>query len=100
MKDVLAAAQPDPYVLGRVARLALQVGTELVFSPVYHPASNGYIERFHQEYDLHVWEDTYLANQAQVSQQAVQFSRLIAKACIIRPSTNNRLTNYIGWLCL
>ncbi|MEZ4706219.1 MAG: helix-turn-helix domain-containing protein [Caldilineaceae bacterium] len=62
-----------PYVLGRVARLALQVGTELVFSPVYHPASNGYIERFHQEYDLHVWEDTYLANQAQVNQQAVQF---------------------------
>lgn len=28
-----------PYVLGRVVRLALQVGTELLFSPVYHPRS-------------------------------------------------------------
>lgn len=62
-----------PYVLGRVVRLALQVGTELVFSPVYHPASNGYIERFHQDYDRHVWEDTYLANRAQVNQQATHF---------------------------
>lgn len=62
-----------PYVLGHVVRLALQVGTELLFSPVYHPASNGYIERFHQEYDRHVWADTYLANQSQVNQQAATF---------------------------
>lgn len=61
------------HVLGRVVRLALAVGTELVFSPVSHPESNGYIERFHQEYDRHVWADTYLANIAQVNRQGVQF---------------------------
>lgn len=44
-----------PYVLGRVVRLALLVGTELVFTPFYHPQSNGSIERFHQDYDRHTW---------------------------------------------
>jgi len=62
-----------PYIVGRVVRLALQVGTEVVFSPIYHPASNGSIERFHQDYDRHVWEDTYLHNQAHVNKQADQF---------------------------
>jgi transposase InsO family protein len=45
-----------PYVLGKVLRLALLVGTELVFSPLYHPESNGTVERFHQDYDRNVWE--------------------------------------------
>ena len=44
------------YVLGKVLRLALLVGTELVFSPVYHPESNGTVERFHQDYDRNVWK--------------------------------------------
>ena len=44
-----------PGVLGKVVRLALLVGTELVFSPFYHPESNGTIERFHQDYDANVW---------------------------------------------
>ena len=35
-----------PYVLGKVVRLALQSGTELIFSPVRHPQSNGFVERF------------------------------------------------------
>ena len=43
------------HVLGKVVRLALTVGTQLLFSPFYHPESNGYVERFHQDYDLHVW---------------------------------------------
>jgi hypothetical protein len=63
-------------VLGQVVRLALLVGTELVFSPVYHPESNGYVERFHQEYDKHVWQDTYLANLAAVQQQGQHFFNL------------------------
>jgi transposase InsO family protein/transposase len=65
-----------PYVLGRVLRLALQVGTELVFSPFYHPKSNGTVERFHQEYDKHVWDDTYLADFPAVNRQAEHFFAL------------------------
>jgi hypothetical protein len=57
-------------VLGKVLRLALHVGTELVFSPFYHPASNGYVERFHQDYDAHVWEHTHLEGVADVQQHA------------------------------
>ena len=62
-----------PYVLGKVVRLALAVGTELLFSPVAHPKSNGFVERFHQDYNRHVWEDTYLENMTAVNQQARQF---------------------------
>jgi len=60
-------------VLGKVLRLALHVGTELVFSPFYHPASNGFVERFHQDYDDHVWEHTDLQSVADVQQQAEAF---------------------------
>ena len=62
-----------PYVLGQCARLALHLGTELVFSPVYHPQSNGCIERFHQEYQRHVWQDTYLTDADAVQAQADRF---------------------------
>lgn len=65
-----------PYVLGKVLRLALLVGTELVFSPVRHPQSNGFIERFHRDYDKHVWEDTYLKNIPEVEKQAQHFFAL------------------------
>lgn len=72
-----------PYVLGKVVRLALQAGTELVFSPVRHPQSNGFVERFHQDYDKHVWEDTYLNNLAEVQAQGQHFFTLYRK----RPHT-------------
>ena len=62
-----------PYVLGTVVRLASEVGTELVFSPVNYPKSNCFVERFHQDYDRHVWEHTYLANLEQVQQQSDRF---------------------------
>jgi transposase len=62
-----------PGVLGKVLRLALYVGTELVFSPVRHPQSNGSVERFHQDYDKHVWEDTHLQDCADVQEHADQF---------------------------
>jgi transposase InsO family protein len=65
-----------PYVLGQCVRLALMVGTELVFSPVRHPESNAYVERFHQDYQKHVWEDTYLANPMAAQRQADQFFTL------------------------
>ncbi len=65
-----------PYVLGKVVRLALTVGTELLFSPFYHPESNCYVERFHQDYDLHVWDDTYLEDHHAVNTQAKHFYQL------------------------
>lgn len=65
-----------PYVLGQCVRLALLVGTQLLFSPVGHPQSNGTVERFHQDYQAHVWEDTYLADPTAVQQQAEQFFQL------------------------
>lgn len=64
------------HVLGKVVRLALTVGTELVFSPVNHPKSNGYVERFHQDYNQHVWQDTYLSDLAAVNQQGHSFFAL------------------------
>ncbi len=65
-----------PYVLGKVVRLALQAGTELVFSPVRHPQSNGFVERFHQDYNKHVWEDTYLDSIPNVRNQGQHFFAL------------------------
>jgi transposase InsO family protein len=65
-----------PHVLGKVVRLALTVGTELVFSPVNHPQSNGTVERFHQDYNQHVWQDTYLKDLTAVNQQAQSFFAL------------------------
>jgi transposase InsO family protein len=65
-----------PRVLGKVVRLALEAGTEVVFSPVRHPQSNGFVERFHQDYNRHVWEDTYLESLAAVQQQAERFFAL------------------------
>jgi transposase InsO family protein len=62
-----------PYVLGQLVRLALRVGTEALFSPVQHPESNGFVERFHQEYNRHVWDDTYLSDLAAVKQQSEHF---------------------------
>lgn len=62
-----------PYVLGRLVRLALMVGTELVFSAVGEPESQGFIERFHQDYSRHVWEDTYLPSLEGVNQRGEWF---------------------------
>lgn len=62
-------------VLGQVVRLALLVGTEVVFSPFYHPQSNGVVERFHQDYAEHVWRHTDLAGRAAVNAQADWFFR-------------------------
>jgi transposase len=64
-----------PGVLGKTLRLCLYVGTELVFSPVRNPESNGYVERFHQDYDLHVWDDTDLADLADVHSHSHPFYR-------------------------
>jgi len=63
-------------IFGKVVRLALTVGTELVFSPFYHPESNAFVERFHQDYNLHVWDNTYLENHQAINDQAEHFYQL------------------------
>lgn len=62
-----------PYVLGRLVRLALLVGTEAVFSAIGEPESQGFIERFHQDYNRHVWQDTYLPSLEGVNQRGEWF---------------------------
>ena len=61
------------YVLGQVLRLCLYVGTELVFSPHYHPESNGRVERFHQDYNANVWHRRTLADLAAINQAGEAF---------------------------
>lgn len=62
-----------PGVIGKVVRLILYVGVEPVFSPFYHPESNGSVERFHQDYSAFVWKKVYLENLATVHQRSVLF---------------------------
>ena len=62
-----------PGVLGKVVRLALLVGTELVFSPLRHPESNGTVERFHHDYNLHIWDKLDLPDLAAVQRHSPQF---------------------------
>ncbi|MCG2787078.1 MAG: integrase core domain-containing protein [Anaerolineae bacterium] len=62
-----------PGVIGKVVRLALYMGVEPVFSPYYHPESNAFVERFHQDYSAFVWEKTHLENLAAVHQRSASF---------------------------
>jgi hypothetical protein len=62
-----------PYVIGRVPRLMLLVGTELIYSPFYHPESNAYVERFHQDYSKNVWQKVKLRNLTHVQQTSARF---------------------------
>jgi hypothetical protein len=62
-----------PGVIGRVARLALLVGSELVFSPFYSPECNGFVERFHQDYSANVWGKVTLHNLHEVHQASAAF---------------------------
>jgi len=62
-----------PYVLGKVLRLGLHVGTEVVYSPPYHPQSNGFVERFHQDYSSHVWDRLTLGHLDEVNEGAQRF---------------------------
>lgn len=64
-----------PGVLGKVLRLGLMVGTQLVFSPFYHPESNGFVERFHQDYADFVWKKELLPDLPAVRQRSALFCR-------------------------
>ena len=62
-----------PGVIGKVVRLALAVGVQPVFTPFYHPESNGTVERFHQDYTAFVWKKVHLENLAAVRQRSALF---------------------------
>jgi transposase InsO family protein len=62
-----------PGVLGKVLRLALSVGTQLIFSPIRNPASNGFIERFHQDYSKNVWDKIELPDLQTVRHHSANF---------------------------
>ena len=62
-----------PGVIGKVVRLALYVGVQPVFSPFYHPQSNAFVERFHQDYSDFVWKKEHLENLAAVHQRSALF---------------------------
>lgn len=62
-----------PYVIGRVPRLMLLVGTQLIYSPYYHPESNAFVERFHQDYSQNVWKKVTLKNLPHVQQTSARF---------------------------
>lgn len=62
-----------PGVIGKVVRLALYVGVQPVFSPFYHPESNAFVERFHQDYSDFVWKKEHLENLAAVRQRSALF---------------------------
>jgi transposase len=59
-----------PGVVGQAVRLALFVGVQPIFSPFYHPESNGSVERFHQDYSKFVWEKEHLENLSAVHQRS------------------------------
>jgi transposase InsO family protein len=62
-----------PGVIGQVVRLALYVGVQPVFSPIYHPESNAFVERIHQDYSDFVWKKEHLENLAAVHQRSALF---------------------------
>jgi putative transposase len=62
-----------PGVIGQAVRLALYVGAQPVFSPFYHPESNAYVERFHQDYSGFVWKKATLNDLADVRKRSALF---------------------------
>jgi len=72
-ESCLSGGTAHPGALGKVLRLALMVGTELVFTPFRHPESNGYVERFHQDYTRNVWNKADLQNLESVQQVSAAF---------------------------
>lgn len=74
-EDCFSGGHTHPGAIGRVIRLALLVGVQLVFSPFYHPESNGSVERFHQDYAAFVWQKVHLPDLPAVRQRSALFFR-------------------------
>jgi hypothetical protein len=63
-------------VLSKVVRLCLYVGVQLVFTPFYHPESNGCVERFHQDYNPFTWKRFAFTDLAMVQNTSRLFFEL------------------------
>jgi hypothetical protein len=72
-EDCFSGGHTHAGVLGRVLRLGLYVGTQIVYSPLRHPESNGSVERFHQDYTEHVWRPCTYTDLDQVGPQSERF---------------------------
>jgi len=48
-------------------------GSYTFTNPYYHPASNGSVERFHQDYNAYVWTDTELTDISAIQRRAEDF---------------------------
>lgn len=72
-ESCFSGGSKHPAVVGKVVRLMLLVGTQPIFSPFYHPESNSYVERFHQDYSRFVWEKVHLQGLPQVRQRSALF---------------------------
>jgi hypothetical protein len=62
-----------PGVIGQAVRLALFTGVQPIFSPIYHPQSNAYVERFHQDYSGFVWKKALLNDLTDVARRSSLF---------------------------
>lgn len=69
-----------PAVLSKVVRLCLWVGSQPVFTPFYHPESNGCVERFHQDYNLHTWQKFELTDLEGVHRTSTVFFDLFGRS--------------------
>ncbi len=74
-ESCFSGGHTHPGVIGQVVRLALLSGVQLVFSPYYHPESNGTVERFHQDYTRFVWQKALLPDLPAVRQRSALFFR-------------------------
>lgn len=69
-----------PLVLSKVVRWWLAVGVQVVFTPFYHPQSNGCVERFHQDYNHFTWDRFTFSDLALVQRTSQLFFELFRRS--------------------
>lgn len=69
-----------PLVVSKVVRLCLALGVQVVFTPFYHPESNGCVERFHQDYNAFTWEQYTFSDVAMVQRTSAPFFELFRRS--------------------
>jgi len=74
-------------VLSKVVRLCLYVGVQVVFTPFYHPESNGCVERFHQDYNQFTWKRFTFTDLGMVQDTSQLFFELFRRSPHIQALT-------------